>query len=62
MARPDDAPISDFVRQHAQEMDEDVLRKHIKMFVNEYSLDLGDQGRAAFDMLGKLAAEAGMIP
>ena len=61
MATPDDAPISDFVRQHAREMDENVLRKHIKMFVNEYSLDLGDQGRAAFDMLGELAAEAGVI-
>ncbi len=61
MATPDDAPISDFIRQHAKEMDEDVLRKHVKMFVNEYSLDLGDQGRAAFEMLGKLAAEAGAI-
>ncbi len=62
MARPDDAPISEFVRRHAQEMDEDVLRKHIKMFVNEYSLDLGDSGRAAFEMLNKLATEAGVIP
>ncbi len=62
LATFDDAPISEFIRQHAQEMDEDVLRKHIKMFVNEYSLDLGDSGRAAFETLNKLATEAGVIP
>ena len=29
---------------HAQEMSEDVMRKHIDLYVNEYSLDLGDVG------------------
>jgi 1,4-dihydroxy-6-naphthoate synthase len=38
-----------FVRQHAQEMDEHVIRQHIRLYVNQYSLDLGEQGREAID-------------
>ncbi|MDR3235963.1 MAG: 1,4-dihydroxy-6-naphthoate synthase [Prevotellaceae bacterium] len=36
-----------FVRQHAQEMDEHVIQQHIRLYVNQYSLDLGEQGREA---------------
>ncbi|MCS6991019.1 MAG: 1,4-dihydroxy-6-naphthoate synthase [Chitinophagales bacterium] len=36
-----------FVRQHAQELSDDVLNQHIKLFVNHYTFDLGPQGRAA---------------
>lgn len=39
--------IPDFVRQHAQEMEETVMRSHIDLYVNAYSLDLGKEGRAA---------------
>ena len=38
---------ADFVRQHAQELDPDVTRQHIELFVNRYSLSLGDEGRQA---------------
>ena len=37
----------DYVKQHAQEMDIDVINSHIKLYVNEYSLDLGEKGRKA---------------
>ena len=37
----------DYVKQHAQEMDIDVINSHIKLYVNEYSLDLGEKGREA---------------
>ena len=37
----------DYVKQHAQEMDIDVMNSHIQLYVNEYSLDLGDKGREA---------------
>ena len=37
----------DYIRQHAQEMDIDVMNSHIQLYVNEYSLDLGDKGREA---------------
>jgi 1,4-dihydroxy-6-naphthoate synthase len=46
-----------YVREHAQEMDGDVLNAHIGTFVNEFSLDLGDEGRAAVDTLARMAAE-----
>jgi 1,4-dihydroxy-6-naphthoate synthase len=43
--------ISDYTKQHAQEMEEDVMRKHIELYVNNYSMDLGDGGRQAIDTL-----------
>ena len=42
---------SDFVREHAQEMALEVLHSHIRMFVNDYSLSLGTEGRKAIKYL-----------
>jgi 1,4-dihydroxy-6-naphthoate synthase len=39
--------LSPYVKQHAQEMSEEVMRKHIDLYVNDYSLDLGDEGKKA---------------
>ncbi len=39
--------LSQFVKQHAQEMEEQVMRQHIDLYVNDYSFDLGQKGRAA---------------
>ena len=39
--------IPDYTKQYSQEMDEAVMRKHIDLYVNDYSLDLGDKGKAA---------------
>lgn len=36
--------LNDYIRNHAQEMSEDVMRKHIDLYVNEYSIALGDTG------------------
>ena len=36
-----------YVRQHAQEMDPEVTKKHIALYVNDYTRDLGTEGRAA---------------
>ena len=38
-----------FVKQHAQEMDDEVMRKHIALFVNNYTIDLGHEGRKAIE-------------
>lgn len=46
---PDDS--LPFIREYAQEMDESVMRKHIALYVNEYSLSLGTNGRKALSML-----------
>jgi len=40
-----------YVRAHAQEMDEDVMQAHIQLYVNEYSIDLGEKGNQAVDKL-----------
>ena len=39
--------LNDYIRSHAQEMSEEVMRKHIDLYVNNYSLALGNGGRAA---------------
>ena len=58
-AHPEDGRA--FIRAHAQEMDETVMASHIATFVNDYSLDLGDDGRAAVEVLLAAAAkEAGI--
>lgn len=36
-----------YVKQHAQAMDESVMRQHIDLYVNDYSLDLGSDGKKA---------------
>ena len=43
--------ITDYVKQHSQEMSEDVMRKHIDLYVNNYSLDLGTEGKQAIGTL-----------
>jgi 1,4-dihydroxy-6-naphthoate synthase len=55
-ARDNPASCRDFVRRHAQEMDEDVIARHIATFVTEFSLELGPAGEAAVSMLTRKAA------
>ncbi len=43
--------ITDYVKQHAQEMEESVMRQHIDLYVNDYSIDLGEAGQAAVNKL-----------
>src|SRR3954469_22241331 len=52
----------DYVRAHAQEMSEDVMYRHIDLYVNEYSVDLGVEGRRAVELLFRKAAATGVIP
>lgn len=50
-----------YVRQHAQEMDESVMRAHISTYVNEFSLELGSVGLEAVAILQDRARNAGLI-
>ena len=43
--------ITGYVKQHSQEMSEDVMRQHIDLYVNDYSLGLGINGKAAVSKL-----------
>lgn len=50
-----------YVKQHAQEMDESVIKKHIDLYVNEFSIDLGKIGTNAVKLLFHKAKEKGLI-
>lgn len=50
--------VSAWVRAHAQEMDEAVMRQHIDLYVNEFSVSLGDAGRRAVRTLLDVHARA----
>jgi 1,4-dihydroxy-6-naphthoate synthase len=52
----------EYIRQHAQEMSEEVMYKHIELYVNKYSVDLGEEGRKAIKLLFDTALEKGIIP
>jgi 1,4-dihydroxy-6-naphthoate synthase len=49
--------IPDYVKQHSQEMSEDVMRQHIDLYVNNFSLDLGEEGRQAIETLHQVFLE-----
>ncbi|MDX1942387.1 MAG: 1,4-dihydroxy-6-naphthoate synthase [Saprospiraceae bacterium] len=51
-----------FVRAHAQEMEESVMYQHINLYVNDYTSDLGERGRAAVQYLFDVALEKKIIP
>lgn len=53
--------LSDFVKNNAQEMEESVMRKHIDLYVNEYSTDLGPIGNKAIHTLFDRAKNAGLL-
>ena len=52
----------DYIRAHAQEMSEEVMYKHIELYVNKYSIDLGDEGKKAIRLLFDTALEKQVIP
>jgi len=43
--------LSSYIIEHAQAMEEDVMRKHIDLYVNNFSIDLGEDGKAAIAKL-----------
>src|SRR5947207_6576292 len=52
--------ITDYVKQHSQEMSEDVMRQHIDLYVNNFSLDLGIVGKQAIETLQQVYEQMGM--
>lgn len=51
-----------YVLAHAQEMEPDVVARHIGLYVNEFTDTLGDDGYAAVRALLDRAAAAGLVP
>lgn len=52
---------SDYVKNNAQEMEQEVIRKHIDLYVNQYSLDLGIEGRKAVENLFQTAIDKKLV-
>ncbi|MER7167721.1 1,4-dihydroxy-6-naphthoate synthase [Micromonospora sp. NPDC000207] len=52
----------EYVLHHAQEMEPDVVDRHIGLYVNEFTADLGVDGLAAVTALLDRAADAGLTP
>ncbi|MCL6523322.1 MAG: 1,4-dihydroxy-6-naphthoate synthase [Thermoflavifilum sp.] len=52
--------ISSFVRTHAQAMDEQVMRQHIDLYVNDFSLSLREEGKRALEVFQKEALRLGL--
>ena len=54
--------VPDYVKQHSQEMDETVMRQHIDLYVNNFSLDLGEAGIKAVKKLLSIYGEMNHQP
>ncbi len=50
--------LSSYVKRHAQEMDEAVMRQHVDLYVNDHSIALGERGRRAVETLLQVWADA----
>ncbi|MCS7466476.1 1,4-dihydroxy-6-naphthoate synthase [Stieleria sp. ICT_E10.1] len=50
------------MRHHAQEFDDEVLMQHVHLYVNEWTVDLGEIGAGALNRLNEKAKLAGIIP
>lgn len=59
-AHPDDC--RGYIREHAQELDDKVTSEHIKLYVNDFSVQMGEQGRAAVEELLRRGRAAGIFP
>lgn len=49
--------ITGYVKKHSQEMSEDIMRQHIELYVNDFSIDLGSEGKTAIETLFKVATQ-----
>jgi 1,4-dihydroxy-6-naphthoate synthase len=51
-----------YIKNYAQELEDSVIDRHIRLYVNDYSLDIGDDGMHAVQELFRRAAAQGIIP
>lgn len=60
-ARANPQAVLPTMRAHAQEQSDDVLWKHVELYVNDWTRGLGERGRAAISALGSQARAAGLL-
>jgi len=61
-AYTDSLPSYDFVTGNSKDMDSTVMNSHIKLFVNEFSVNLGKTGKKAVNEFFRIAHEKEIIP
>lgn len=52
----------DYIKRHSQELADEVIASHIGLYVNDFSLDLGQEGEKAVAELLRRAEQRGIIP
>ncbi|MFP4632098.1 MAG: menaquinone biosynthesis family protein [Halobacteriales archaeon] len=62
LSEPDDDGLAAYVREHAQEMDEGVLERHVSTYVNRHSTGLEGESREAVSTLLEFGVELGLLP
>ena len=50
-----------FIKRNAQEMDTEVMQKHINLYVNDYSISLGEKGKAAIEYMYEFSVKCDLI-
>jgi len=53
---------TEYIKKHSQELSDEVINRHIDLYVNDYSLDVGQDGEKAVKELLSRAEDAGVIP
>lgn len=51
-----------YIKEHSQELSDDVINQHIDLYVNDFSVDVGDEGEKAVIELFSRSEKAGLIP
>lgn len=60
-ARANPKQTEDYVRCHAQEMDREVMYQHIDLYVNDYTVTLGSNGRSAVEFMRAEMIRQGLV-
>jgi 1,4-dihydroxy-6-naphthoate synthase len=56
------ASSTSFIKENAQELDSQVIKDHIDLYVNDYSKDLGQEGKKSIQLLYERSGELGLLP
>ena len=51
-----------YIKEHSQELSDGVIKDHINLYVNNFAIDIGDEGEKAVVELFSRAEDAGIIP
>jgi 1,4-dihydroxy-6-naphthoate synthase len=51
-----------YIKKYAREMSSAVIRRHIDLYVNDFTIEIGEQGKEAIEALFEMARNRGMLP